>query len=224
MENPLDSVAIALASGLPRRQVFTIIGKTILAALAIPQAVSARSRHSASLPSRQRAVGKQSGAGGSVKITTDSKGMWTAVTVSERLGGALSAAFVVQYQNPVARFIDYDGLGSVTGDRTQLSVNSADGAWLFRFPNDPRPLPAGRVAVDVIGIADYSIAEAVAPASSHEEFVSSVTAAFNPPKCPGDCTCGGSGAQSCSCGGCSVSCYAPYAACCKGGGCSCCQE
>jgi hypothetical protein len=159
---------------------------------------------------------------GAIRMTTADDGSWTAVTVAAQPGTPLAAAFVVQYQNPPSTVVDYDGVGGVRLDKTSLAVKSVDRGWLFKFPSYSGPVRAGDTALDVIGIARYFWSEGQRRPASHEEFVRSLA---KPPVCDyTQCACGGSGAQSCTCGGCSVSCYAPYEACCNGhGSCWCCQ-
>lgn len=159
---------------------------------------------------------------GAVRMTTANDGSWTAVTVAPQPGASVAVAFVLQYQNPPSTVAEYDGLAGATLDKESLVVKTAHRRWLFKFPSYSGPVWAGDVALDVIGIASYFWPEAAPHPASHEEFVRSLTI---PPVCDySQCQCGGAGAQSCTCGGCSVSCYAPYEACCNGhGGCWCCQ-
>lgn len=162
--------------------------------------------------------------GGSVKMTTDAEGSWTAVTVTEAPGRPLAAAFVVQYLNPPSVSPDWQGTGTVTLGAASLTVKGSDREWLFKFPSYGGPIRAGQVALDVIGIVSYPWSGEAAKArpSSHGDFVRLLV---KPPVCDyTQCACGGAGAQSCTCGGCSVSCYAPYEACCGATGqCWCCQ-
>lgn len=156
---------------------------------------------------------------GVVEVSTSAGGFWTYVTVTPQPGAPLSTAFTVQYQNrmpPVA----YQGTGRVALSDKSLAVRLADKGVLFKFPSYEGGVPARQKALDIIGIASHSWAKAGSRAVplSHEEFVASQVILLgegDPPLCDyRECICGGREAQSCSCQGVSVSCYAPYEACC----------
>ena len=155
---------------------------------------------------------------GVIHVSTSASGFWTYVTVSPQSGAPLSAAFTVQYQNRMPS-VAYQGTGRVTLSEKSLGISSTDSGLLFKFPSYEGRLPAGQKALDVIGVASYSwpATGLRQPPLSHEDFVASQALRLeeDPPVCNyKECTCGGSGAQSCSCGGVQVSCYAPYEACC----------
>jgi hypothetical protein len=154
---------------------------------------------------------------GIVKVTTSPDGMWSYVTVASESGEPLRTAFVVQYQNPMPS-VTYSGIGRVIPSKDALEISSASDGLTFKFPSYKGQLPAGRKAVDVIGIAAYSWPKGRPIPASHDEFVTQMQMSplDKPKPCNySECTCGGAGAQSCNCQGVSVSCYAPYDACCN---------
>lgn len=174
---------------------------------------------------RTDAAGSDSEYSGVIELTTAPSGFLTYVTVADD-SGALVAGFALQHEAPADGTLALHARGGILVSDTAIAIVTPTWRLRFGFPTAGGGTTDAEPARAVMGIAayDWRGSRAGARPASHATFERQVGYLEGPPVCDySECICGGAGTQSCNCEGRSVSCYAPYEACCKTNTAICCK-